>query len=207
MARALSSVAVGDEKIADLLGHDRLQNRLENLRLPLRAARVDLDLVAVGAAEELSVQRRVGAAVVVGAGIVLRLGLLALRQLGIHGELGGERIGLLPRLREMSHVAAVGRSERRIDEIGLSDGIAGRPRFDRVRSEFRRHRDQEILRSGHRLAPDENRQPTSPAQTQATAVDAASAVKPAGPFTDGTGNESAATHCQFGFQVRTLRFS
>ena len=51
--RALLGKAVGDEEIADLLGDDRLQDRVENLRLPLRAARVDLDLVAVGAGRGL----------------------------------------------------------------------------------------------------------------------------------------------------------
>ena len=127
--RALLGEAVGDQEVTDLLRHDRFQDRVENLRFALSSAGADLQSVAVGAGQELglSVQGRVGAAVVVRSGVGLRLILGALRLLGVHLELGGQRVGLLSRLRKPPHVAAGGRRQGRVHEIGLLDRIAGRP--------------------------------------------------------------------------------
>ena len=72
-SRAFLGVAVGDQEIADLFRHRRPEDRFLELRQPLRSARIDLELVAVGARQDLAlrVDRRVRAAVVVRAGLDL----------------------------------------------------------------------------------------------------------------------------------------
>ena len=110
-ARAVAIEAVGDQEIADRVGDQGLQDRFLELRLPARSARVDLELVAVGARQKLalSVGRSFGAAVIVGAVVGLALRGGDLRR--VHRELRGQRLGLLARLLKLAHIAAGGRDQ------------------------------------------------------------------------------------------------
>ena len=144
-ARAIRIEAVGDQEIADRVGHQGLQDGFLELGPPARSAQIDLELVAVRGRQKLalSVSRSFGAAVIVGAVIRLVLGGGDLRR--VHRQLCGERLGLLPRLLKFPHVAAGRRDEGRIDEERL------RRRLRRLLPQSRR--DEMRASFGARIAP------------------------------------------------------
>ena len=150
-ARAIRIEAVGDQEIADRVGHQGLQDGFLELGPPARSAQIDLELVAVRGRQKLalSVSRSFGAAVIVGAVIRLVLGGGDLRR--VHRQLCGERLGLLPRLLKFPHVAAGRRHEGRIDEERL------RRRLRRLLPQSRRDGDEGVFRRQNRAPAHEHR--------------------------------------------------